>query len=180
MTVCVRCQATSGVQPRIQSLTPHAAYVHCDTHTLNWVLNDSCAVPELREITNSLMILVFTRRFFWKRAVKVVRSHWRLWANGWQRMNLDQRSLQEKWRPDRVRIQPARMSQKHNEAIQVSNKSVILVYNISVNVMLQMNDLESVSGYLNIMITEIAIQWSPEKVYTVYDQWQSETETFTG
>lgn len=39
-----------GVQSRIQALAPDATYVHCSSHTLNLVLNDSCAVPEIRNM----------------------------------------------------------------------------------------------------------------------------------
>ena len=43
-----------GVQKRIRDLAPHATYVHCHCHSLNLVITKSCALPEIRNVTDKL------------------------------------------------------------------------------------------------------------------------------
>ena len=44
----------SGVQRRIRDLYPHAVYIHCMAHSLNLAMSDSCTIPTIRNMFNTV------------------------------------------------------------------------------------------------------------------------------
>ena len=50
--------STSGVQARIKKEALLATYVHCNGHSLNPVISNSCALPQVRNVIERLKIAV--------------------------------------------------------------------------------------------------------------------------